>query len=331
MSKMLSCDIVMSKSLKGRHAIGRARHSNDEATRPPYAGGRRAGRQHEQGCRVAQRDSACGIAVDWELEGFLGVALLDRSPRGVTPTEYGRALLEGGDAVFDGLRQAVRRVEYLKDPAGGEVRIGSIIPLAASLVAAVIDRVAPRFPRIVFHIATLAQDALYRELSERKVDLLVAWPRRPTAEERLAFEFLYDDSYVIVCGPKNPLARRRKIELADLVNEPWVLQPPESVLGPLLMDAFRSCGLDYPRASVIAMPGEVRSRLLESGRFLTIAPASALRFSGDGLKLKALSVRLPPARLPIGIVTLKNRTLNPVAQLFIEVAREVAKPRAKRG
>jgi DNA-binding transcriptional LysR family regulator len=265
-----------------------------------------------------------------DLEGFLGVALLDRSPRGVAPTEYGRALLEGGTAVFDDLRQAVRRIEFLKDPAAGEVRIGSIIPLAASLVAAVIDRVSPRFPRIVFHIATLAQDALYRELGERKVDLLVAWPRRPIADERLAFEFLYDDSYVIVCGPKNPLVRRRKIELADLVNEPWVLQPPDSVLGPMFIDAFRSCGLNYPRATVIAMPGEVRSRLLESGRFLTIAPASALRFSGDRLKLKVLPIQLPPARLPIGIVTLKNRTLSPVAQLFIEHAREVAKPQAMR-
>jgi hypothetical protein len=36
------------------------------------------------------------------------------------------------------------------------------------------------------------------------------------------------------------------------------------------------------------------------------------------------------ARLPIGIITLKNRTLGPVARLFIEQAREVAKPLAAR-
>jgi hypothetical protein len=34
--------------------------------------------------------------------------------------------------------------------------------------------------------------------------------------------------------------------------------------------------------------------------------------------------------VPIGIVTLKNRTLGPVARLFVEHAREVAKPLAKR-
>jgi DNA-binding transcriptional LysR family regulator len=265
-----------------------------------------------------------------DLEHLLGVRLLDRSPRGVVPTEYGRALLDGGTAVFDDVRQTVKRIEFLKDPAAGEVRIGSVIPLAASLVAAVIDRMSPLYPRIVFHLSTLAQDALYRELAERKIDLLIAWPRGRIADESLAFEFLYDDSYAIVCGPKNPLARRRKIELAELVDEPWVLQPPESVLGPLFMDAFRARGLDLPRPCVVAMPGEVRSRLLESGRLLSIAPVSSLRFSGDQLTLKVLPVRLPAARLPVGIVTLKNRTLSPVARLFIETTREVAKPFAKR-
>jgi DNA-binding transcriptional LysR family regulator len=263
-----------------------------------------------------------------DLERFLGVALLDRSPRGVVPTEYGRALLESGTAVFDDIRQAVRKIEFLKDPAAGEVRIGSIIPLAASFVAAVVDRISPRFPRVVFHLVTLAQDALYRELTERKVDLLIAWPGGPVVDERLAFEFLYDDSYVIVAGPKHRLVGRRRIELAELVNEAWALQPPESVLEPLLMEAFRSRGLDPPRATVIAMPGEVRARLLESGRFLSIAPTSALRFSTDRLRLKVLPVRLPAVRLPVGIVTLKNRTLSPVAQLFMNAARDVAKPLA---
>ena len=65
-----------------------------------------------------------------------------------------------------------------------------------------------------------------------------------------------------------------------------------------------------------------------SGR-LTLFPASAFRFSTDPLKLIVLPVKLPPVRLPIGIVTLKNRSLSPVAQLFIEHAREVAKPFAK--
>src|SRR5262252_6977720 len=62
-----------------------------------------------------------------DLEGAIGVRLLDRSPQGIAPTEYGRALLSGGSAMFDDLRQAVKQIEYLSDPTTGEVRVGSII------------------------------------------------------------------------------------------------------------------------------------------------------------------------------------------------------------
>jgi DNA-binding transcriptional LysR family regulator len=177
---------------------------------------------------------------------------------------------------------------------------------------------------------TTSQDLLHRELIERNVDMLIAWRWGPIVDERLAFEFLYDDSYVVVASPQNRWTRRRTIDLAELVDEPWVLQPQDSVLGSLLTEAFRSKGLDYPRASVVTMPGEVRTKLLATGRFLTLFPASALKFATERSNLKVLPVQLPPAKLPIGIVTLKIRSLSPVAQLFIEHAREVAKPRATR-
>ena len=58
------------------------------------------------------------------LESTLRVRLLDRTPQGVEPTQYGRALIEGGVAVFDELTKSVQQIEYLADPTSGEVRIG---------------------------------------------------------------------------------------------------------------------------------------------------------------------------------------------------------------
>src|SRR3954464_11784811 len=72
-----------------------------------------------------------------DLEHAFGVRLLDRHRQGIEPTEYGRALLDCGVAVFDDLRRGVKNIEFLADPTAGEVRIGSIPPLAASFVSAV--------------------------------------------------------------------------------------------------------------------------------------------------------------------------------------------------
>src|SRR5437867_10419188 len=109
-----------------------------------------------------------------ELEHALGVRLLDRHRQGIEPTEYGRALLDCGVAVFDDLRQGVKNIEFLADPAAGEVRIGCTPILAASFVSAVIDRLSLHYPRIVFHLAAANLETLHRELSDRNLDLLIA-------------------------------------------------------------------------------------------------------------------------------------------------------------
>jgi DNA-binding transcriptional LysR family regulator len=69
-----------------------------------------------------------------------------------------------------------------------------------------------------------------------------------------------------VAGAQNPWARRRKIELAELVNEPWVLPPPGSVVTLAAMEAFRACKLDYLRTTVVADSVVERMTLLTTGR-----------------------------------------------------------------
>jgi DNA-binding transcriptional LysR family regulator len=102
----------------------------------------------------------------------------------------------------------------------------------------------------------------------------------------------------------------------------------------VVTEAFRASGLDLPRATVVTFPFAVRNSLLATGRYLTVLPSSLLRFPARPTGVKALPVRLPMARMPIGIFTLKNRTLSPVSQLFIDEARKVATEfasRARRG
>jgi DNA-binding transcriptional LysR family regulator len=264
-----------------------------------------------------------------ELERTIGTRLVNRGAGGVTPTDYGRALMDSGVAVFDELRQGLKRIEFLADPTAGEVRIGTSAFLAAGFVSTVIDRLSRCYPRIVFHVVTGYVESLYRELNERHVDLLVVRGTDTDADEKIDFQFLFDDSYAVVAGAKNPLVRRRRIELSELANESWILPPRTSVIGAVVAEAFRASGLDYPRASVITDAPYMRISLLATGRFVTIFPTSVLGFVKRP-DLKTLPVKIPSARRPNGIATLKGRALNPVAKLFIDFAGEVAKPLAGR-
>jgi DNA-binding transcriptional LysR family regulator len=262
-----------------------------------------------------------------DLEHTLGVRLLERNPRGVELTAYGRAMLNRSHAAFDELRQGVKDIEFLSDPAVGEVRIGTTPPLAASFVFAVIDRLSRRYPRVVFRVVAEGanQSAQRQNLSERTVDLLIFRRVAAVMDGETSFEFLFKSPYIVAAGDNNPWTKRRKIALAELIGEPWALPAPDDAFGSFVTDAFRAGGLDYPRATVATSALEIRANLLRTGRYLSIIPEFWLQLPGRHPFIKKLAVDLPIAGAPIGIITLKNRKPSPVVQLFINCAREVAK------
>ena len=88
-----------------------------------------------------------------DLEHTVGVRLLDRSPQGVEPTHYGRALLKRSVAVFDELKQSVQDIEFLSDPGKGELCIGSSPAQAEGFIFTVLDRLSRQYPRIIVQVA----------------------------------------------------------------------------------------------------------------------------------------------------------------------------------
>jgi len=265
-----------------------------------------------------------------DIEHTLNVRLFDRTPRGVEPTLYGRALRKWGNAVFDDLRQGIKEIEYLADPTTGELRIGCSEAMTAGFVSAVIDHLTRRYPRLILRVTQdepLKMQDLH--LRERKIELVVGRIQSSFAEDDMEAEILFKEPALVVAGVQNKWVHRRKIELAELIDEPWCLPPPESLGGSHFQRAFRVAGLDYPPPStVVALSTQLHASLIATGRYLGILPGAMLRFCGKRLSLKVLPVELAmqPRMRSVGIVTLKNRTLSPVAQLFIDCAREVAKP-----
>jgi DNA-binding transcriptional LysR family regulator len=94
-----------------------------------------------------------------------------------------------------------------------------------------------------------------------------------------------------------------------------------------VIEVFRT-GLPPPRIAVSTFSVHLRNFLGMSGHFIVALPVSILEIYADLFGLKRLPIELPEGQLPIGVVTLKNRTLSATAELFIERAREVTKSRA---
>ena len=266
-----------------------------------------------------------------DLEHAVGVKLFDRSSRGVTPTVYGRTLLARGQSAFDELRQGIREIEFLSDPTAGEMKVGCQEAIAA-ILSPVLESFLQQYPRVVLDIYEEEFDRFAARLRDRTLDFVLQRLRNPIQPndpffDDLNVEVLFDDRLVIGAGIRSPWARRRKIELAELINEAWILAPPDTTNYRVITEAFRERGLGVPRIALKTLSTHLRANLVASGEFIAPFPNSVLTFYADRFSLKTLPVALSKRAWPVAILTLKKRTLNPVVELFLTHLRNFIRSR----
>jgi DNA-binding transcriptional LysR family regulator len=266
------------------------------------------------------------------LEHMFAVRLFERNPKGVEPTIYGRALVARGQAAFDELRQGIRDIEFLADPTVGELRIGCPGSVAAAILPTAIERFSRQYPRAVLTFDEVpAPSTEFPGLMERKHDLVLARIAQPLADEQqLNVDILFQDPLVVAADVHSPWARRRKIDLRELIDAPWILTGPNTWVYRSVAEAFQAHSLAMPKIHLAANSALLRVNLLATGPFVTAIPSSVLRLNAGRHSLKLLPIDLEIRGYPVAILTLKHRVLNPLAAFFIGHVREVAKSMATR-
>jgi DNA-binding transcriptional LysR family regulator len=269
-----------------------------------------------------------------DLEHSLGVKLFDRSRRGVVPTVYARAFFAHGQAAFDDLRQGMREIEFLADPTAGELTIGYTLSIADTVLPQIVERFYEEYPRVVMRANIVPTPAFkFPGLSDRTYDLILTRIPAPTPNDGalndLNVEVLFDDPWVLAASASSRWANRRKVDLAELLKEPWIMPPPDTSAHKVVAEAFKARGLPMPTATLMTYSMDLRVKSSARGRFITVVPKSVLRHGDDRHALRELPVAIPMRPWPVAILTLKNRTLSPVVDRFIGCAREVAKSFAK--
>jgi DNA-binding transcriptional LysR family regulator len=261
------------------------------------------------------------------LEHMFAVRLFDRNPRGVEPTIYGRALLKRGRAAFDELRQGIKDIDFLSDPKAGELKIGCPASVLGGTLSLAVESFCRQYPRVILHFDEVTSPGRdFPTLREREHDLVLARIARPLVDENdLDVEILFQDRLIIAADMRSELARRRRIDPAELVEASWILPAPHTSVYLSVAEAFRDRGLATPKIGLIALSGHLRMSLLSRGPFVTALPSSLLCFAAAKFGLKVLPVDLQIHGYPVAIMTLKNRVLSPLVGLFIEHVREVAK------
>jgi DNA-binding transcriptional LysR family regulator len=270
-----------------------------------------------------------------DLERALGVRLLERGPKGAEPTLYGRVLLKRGMAAFDELKQGIRDIDFLSDPATGEVHIGCDESLAAATLPRVVERFARQYPEVVLNVEDIDLRTYPPKVRELGFDVVLTRLQGPGEESDpfndLNVDVLFNDQLVVVAGEHSQWARRRKLDVADLVDEPWILSGPGRWNYRVVAEAFRASGSRMPELHLKTLSVHLRANLLSTGKFITTFPESVAGFYARRFGLKILPVDLPRHPWPVVALTLKHRTHAPVVTAFIDCARAVTGSHGKIG
>ncbi|SCF63106.1 DNA-binding transcriptional regulator, LysR family [Streptomyces sp. MnatMP-M17] len=174
------------------------------------------------------------------LEKEAGIALLERTGRGVRPTEAGRMLADYAAVIDRHFTEAEAELAELRAGRTGRVAVRYFATAGATLVAPAVAALRREQPGIQVELKLSDLKDPLPEVRSRLADLaLVVRPQDQLAADGVRFVHLLDDRYSAVLPEGHPLAAKRELDLTDLADEPWVGSDQP---GPCLEPVLDACG-----------------------------------------------------------------------------------------
>ncbi|MGW7412029.1 LysR family transcriptional regulator [Streptomyces sp. NPDC054863] len=174
------------------------------------------------------------------LEREAGIALLERTGRGVRPTDAGRLLTDYAAAIGQQVAEAETALAGLREGRTGRVAVRYFATAGAPLLAPALAELRREQPGVQVELKLSDPHDPLPEVREGTADLaLVVRARERVAVEGIRLVHLLDDSYDAVLPKGHRLAGKRVLELADLADEPWIASDRP---GPCLEPVLKACG-----------------------------------------------------------------------------------------
>ncbi|MBI3527918.1 MAG: LysR family transcriptional regulator [Betaproteobacteria bacterium] len=258
-----------------------------------------------------------------ELESALEVTLFDRLPRGMRPTWYGEIMIRHARMTLANLGIAYDEITALKAGLSGQVAVGCIMPAGTALFPLTIARLKSHYPLLQIRVELDSSDALLAQLTDSKLDIVVARLFEHHDKSAFNFEPLAEESICVAARRGHPLTRKRKLQLRDLADLSWIL-PTGKVIRHRFDMVFRGLGLAPPQNIVITPALPVTISLLQHADMVAAVPNEVVQHYREHGMLDRVPIDFPLKMDAYGIITRRNRLLSPAAQIMLKTLRATA-------
>jgi DNA-binding transcriptional LysR family regulator len=259
-----------------------------------------------------------------EIEAGLDVKLFERHARGVAPTWYGEILVRRARLALSEIRLAHEEIAALKAGLSGTAAIGTVMNPGTNLVPMAVASVKQQHPAILISVEIDFSKPLVERLLQGHLDMLVARVLDSHGADALSFEPLANERHAVIAGRHHPLAGKRNLRLEDLVEQPWILPAPGSLVRDELVSVFLERGLPLPNNVVQTSSLPVINCLLRTTNMIAPLPDESVK---PYLESGVLTVLIEDLGLDIGsfgIIVRRDHKLSPGAQVMLNALRKTA-------
>jgi DNA-binding transcriptional LysR family regulator len=257
-----------------------------------------------------------------EMEAILDVRLLERLPRGIELTIYGKAFARRARSILIELGEVNREMADLRSGKGGSVFLGSVTAPAVDLAVPAIREIRQRYPHIEINVQVEASNVLARELLASRHDFIIA--RVPDDLNPRLFEnrVIGTEKACLIVRRGHPLMTGYKVRLEQTVDFDWVLQPSGSLLRRTIEQHFARHDVGLPERVLntssllltmvmVAQSDAIAAMSTEVARFIRA------RHGVDGA-IEILPLDFDIEVQPYSLISVRNRTLSPAARLLYD-------------
>lgn len=256
-----------------------------------------------------------------KLEHGLGVELLNRSSRGVTPTPAGLALLKRTVELEEQIEDARREVCAFSDQVVGSLRIAAPYPVSTIMLPELLQSYRERFPNVALHAIDGFSGNITDSLLQGRLDVAIASPTTHLHVDLTVFPLWTSELRLVApaSAASLPLFANEVIALSDLASMPLIMPSAANAIRRIVDNAFTRQQLRF--VPTIESDGPLLTfAMVRAGLGYTLFPHSTFAPQEEAGELISRSVK-PTILRTISIVT-RTKLLNerPVAH-FVEMTK----------
>jgi DNA-binding transcriptional LysR family regulator len=272
--------------------------------------------------KAAQINSVTQSAVSQQvssLEKQFKTLLIERSKKKFRLTREGELLYEYGKQVIQTYESLLSRLQEVKDIVTGTIRVATIYSIGLHDLPPYLKKFLKGFPTVTVHVEYQRSNQVYEDVVGNVVDLgLVAYPVK---DSRLEIIPLREETLVLICHPKHPLAKEKNLKLAHLESQKFIAFESDIPTRKAIDKILRDSGVAVKTMMEFDNIETVK-RAVEIEAGVSIVPESTVLQEVSKQTLAALKFNEPIPTRPLAVIAKKTKILSPAMKQFIQLLKE---------